>query len=567
MLIRFLVGAALLSVTFPARSMADHYDPPGRVARLRYLQGSVSFQPAGDSDWVAAAVNRPMTTGDRLWTDRGARAELSIGSATLRLAGATGFSFLNLDDRTVQIELTQGTLGIRARRLGRDETFEVDTPNQAFTILRPGQYRLEASEDGNTTFVTVRRGEGEATGAGRTYVVRSGQSATFWGTDPLRAAMAGAGYPDEFDAWGWRRDRRDDRSRSARHVSPYVVGYEDLDDYGSWRRHPQYGAVWFPTRVAHGWAPYRHGHWAWISPWGWTWIDEEPWGYAPFHYGRWAYLGGRWGWVPGPIAVRPVYAPALVVFVGGPGFSVSVSAGAGSVAWFPLGPREVYVPAYAASPAYVNRINVSNTIVSSTTVTTVYDTHVTNNYSVTNVTYVNRTAPGAVTAVPRRAFTSAQPVARAAVPVSVQEAASAPVGARVALAPTRESVLGIHASTAGRATRPPAAAASRPVVAKAPPPPPPVPFAKQQEALAAHPGQPLARQEVERLRPPDRAVHPLVKRAPPGKPATPEARIPDGQPGAARPGQPATAQPSGTPMGGPRAMRAERASVSASASE
>jgi len=250
-----LVAAALLTTTFPPRASADEYDPPGRVARLRYVRGAVSFQPAGDADWVEATINRPTTTGDRLWTDPGARAELSIGSATVRLAGATGFSFLNLDDRTVQIELTQGTLGVRVRRLGHDEIFEVDTPNQAFTILRPGEYRIEAGEDGQTTFVTVRDGEGEATGAGQTYTVRSGEGARFTGVDYLRADLFDASDPDEFDDWGRSRDRHDDRSRSARYVSRDVVGYEDLDDYGSWRSDPSYGNVWVPTRVARGWAP------------------------------------------------------------------------------------------------------------------------------------------------------------------------------------------------------------------------------------------------------------------------------------------------------------------------
>jgi hypothetical protein len=561
---RFLIAAAFLTMALPPGALADEYDPPGRVARLKYLRGPVSFQPAGDSDWVAAVVNRPTTTGDRLWTDSGARAELSLGSATIRLAGATGFSFLNLDDRTVQIELTQGTLGIRVQRLGRGETFEVDTPNQAFTILRPGQYRVEVSEDGYTTFVTVRDGEGEATGAGRTYTVGSGESATFTGMDSLRADIGDAGGIDEFDDWGRSRDRHDDGSRSARYVSRDVVGYEDLDDYGSWRSDPSYGNVWVPTRVATGWAPYRSGHWAWVSPWGWTWVDDEPWGYAPFHYGRWVHVRGSWGWVPGPRRVRPVYAPALVAFIGGPGFGVSVSVGggyAGNVGWFPLGPREVYVPAYHVSPAYVNRVNVSNTTVSSTTITTVYNTQVTNNYSSTNITYVNRTVPGGVTAVPHGAFTSAQPVARAAVAVNAQQVASAPVGARVAVAPTRESVLGIHASAASNAPRPPAAIASRPVVAKVAPPPPPVPFARQQEALAARPGRPLARQEVEKLRPADRAaVQPLVKQAPPGKPAMPETRRPAGQPAAGRPGQPAaTPAPAAAGPGQPAAAQPSRA--------
>jgi len=542
-----LLAVASVVLTLPQAAIADDDDPPGRVARLNYIQGSVSFEPAGEQDWVQAFTNRPITTGDRLWADQGSRAELHTGAATIRLNSGTGFSFLNLDDRTVQIELTEGTLDIRVRRLDSDEIFEVDTPNQAFSILRPGRYRIQASQDGNSTYVIVRSGEGEATGGGQTYTLRSGQSGTFTGTDSLYADIYDASDRDDFDSWGDDRDRRYDGSRSARYVSPDVVGYEDLDDYGSWNYDRQYGNVWMPTRVNRGWAPYREGHWAWISPWGWTWVDDEPWGYAPYHYGRWVSLRGRWAWVPGPREVRPVYAPALVVFIGG-GSRFGGGGGFGiNVGWFPLGPREVYVPSYNVSPRYVERVNVSNTTVNTTTITNVYNTQIINN-NVTNVTYVNRTVPGGVTAVPQNTFTSAQPVARAVVVVNQQQIAAAPITRRAAVVPTRNSVLGPAAPAANRVARPPAAIVQRTVVAKAPPPPPPVSFEKQQKALEAHPGQPLARREVETLRPARVAAErPQVRQAPPGKPATPNIN----RPNASRPtGQPANAAPGQRPQPG-----------------
>ena len=84
----------------------DQDDPPGRVARLGYMQGSVSFQPAGENEWVEAAANRPMTTGDKLWADRDSRAEIQLGSSTINLGANTGITFLNLDDRTIQIQLS-----------------------------------------------------------------------------------------------------------------------------------------------------------------------------------------------------------------------------------------------------------------------------------------------------------------------------------------------------------------------------------------------------------------------------------------------------------------------------
>ena len=527
--IAVLLGAALLQ----SAKAQDQDDPPGRVARLGYLQGSVSFQPAGESEWVEAAPNRPMTTGDKLWADKDSRAQLELGSAVIYLNSNTGVSLLNLDDRTAQIELSAGSINVRVRELNRDGVFEIDTSNQAFSALQPGRYRVEASEDGSYTVVSIRDGEGESTGNGQTYTIRAGQRATFQGTNSLNAQVEDLRGPDDFDNWSYGRDRRYDDSRSSQYCSRDVVGYEDLDENGDWRPSPGYGQVWYP-HVGADWAPYRDGHWAWIDPWGWTWVDDEPWGYAPFHYGRWLSVDGRWGWVPGPMQVAPVYAPALVVFVGGgPGFG-------GNVGWFPLGPREVYVPSYGVSREYVNRVNVSNTTVNTTTVTNVYNTTIVNkNTTINNVTYVNRNVAGAVTAVPQRAFVSAQPVARSAVAVNQKDLASAPITSRAAVAPTSNSVLGVHANTANHVAAPPAALANRQVIAKATPPPAPVPFAARQQALAAHPGQPIARQEMQRLRPANApAAQPMVKQAPPGKPATPTVAR-GGQPSNAPANQPA----------------------------
>ena len=536
-----LLVLAFATVALPIRAAAQDDqgdDPPTRVARLGYMEGSVSFQPAGEEDWVQAVPNRPMTTGDKLWADKASRAELQLGSAVIRLSENTGFSFLNLDDRTVQIQLTSGTLNLRVRRLDQNDAFEVDTPNLAFTVDGPGNYRLEASEDGTYSVVSLRDGQGEATGNGQTYTIHAGQRATFSGTDSLNADVENIGGPDQFDSWADGRDHRWENSRSSHYLSRDVVGYEDLDDNGDWRDDSNYGHVWFPTHVEAGWAPYHEGHWDWISPWGYTWVDDSNWGYAPFHYGRWVTIGGRWGWIAGPIEVQAVYAPALVVFLGGGpgGFG-------GNVGWFPLGPREVYVPPYQVSRGYMTQVNISNTTVNTTVVTNVYNTTIINkSTTITNVTYANRDVRGAVTVVPQRAFAGAQPVARAAVAVNEQQLRSASINARVTVAPTRESVLGAKASTAGRVSAPPAAVMNRQVIAKKAPPPPPVPFAKQQQALAAHPGQPVAPRELQSMRPAGAAAaRPMVKQAPPGKPATPTTGRPVAPQNAARPGQPAPA--------------------------
>ena len=524
----------------------DQDDPPSRVARLGHLEGSVSFQPSGESEWVEAVRNRPMTTGDKVWADRDSRAEVQLGSSKIDLGPNTGFSFLNLDDRTVQIQLSSGSINIRVYELDRDTDYEIDTANQAFVIEQPGRYRVDSSENGDYTVVTIRDGAGESTGNGQSYTIHQGQRVTFRGTNSLNAEVEQIGSPDQFDRWSDDRERRYEDSPSARYCSRQVVGFEDLDEYGDWRPAPEYGSVWYP-RVEPGWAPYHYGHWAWIDPWGWTWVDDASWGYAPFHYGRWVYVGDRWGWVPGPREVRPVYAPALVAFVGG----VGVGAG-GAVAWFPLGPREVYVPSYRVSRGYVNRVNVTNTTVNVTQVTNVYNTTIVNNSTtVTNVRYVNRDVRGGVTAMPQQAFASAQPVARTAVVVNQSQLQRSPVMARAAVSPEHQAVLGAHANTANRVAAPPQTVASRQVIAKNTPPPPVPSFAARQQVLQRNPGVPVPRQQLQQIRaanPP--ASAPRVVTAPPARPEPlPAAGSHPGNLPTARPGNAAPERPETNPAG------------------
>ena len=421
-------------------------DPPGRAARLSYITGTVSFQPGGVEDWVPATPNRPLTTGDRLWTETGSRAELSTGNATLRLNARTNFTFLNLSNNTTQIQVSTGTLGFRVRRLDQNEVFEIDTPHAAFTILRAGDYRVDVNEQGDTTLLTVRGGQAEAVATDNRVVPMGPRTqarlvATADAAPVIDTRDAPVG--DGFDNFCQERDRREDRSESARYISREVPGYADLDDHGVWTENPQYGMVWAP-RVDAGWAPYQTGHWAWIAPWGWTWVDDAPWGFAPFHYGRWAFTPAGWVWIPGPPAIRPVYAPALVAWGGGTSFwsqSGDWRRSSGGLVCARAG--EVWVPAYRASPQYFSRVNVSNTvIVNQVHITNVYNATYVNRTAVSNVTYANQGIRGAVMAVPQSAMVSGRPVAQAAVRVPPEAMASAQVQQTASVAPQRAAVLG-----------------------------------------------------------------------------------------------------------------------------
>jgi hypothetical protein len=470
---RILSAVALVPLAAGALAAQDqdsnpNGDPPARVARIQYISGQVSMQPGGVNDWVAASMNRPLTSSDRVWADKDSRVELNVGTGFIRLDSESSLTLTNVSNNAVQVQLDQGTLELSVRHLEPGEIFEVDTPNVAFTVMKSGAYRIDVPPNDNQTLVTVRKGNGEATGQGPAVKVDSGEQVRFTGQGSLQHEAYAAPAADGFDDWANTRDKRLDGSISARYVAPGVIGYEDLDYYGKWRVVPTYGAVWVPAAVPTGWAPYRYGHWVWVDPWGWTWVDDAPWGFAPFHYGRWVFYGGAWGWAPGPVYVgwRPYYAPALVAWVGGAGWGVGVSFGfgwGGGCGWFPLGWGEPYYPWYhgyrggRVSNTYVRNVNVTNTTINNIT-------SVTNNYNhdINNTRYMNRNIVGAVTAAPKSALVNGQNIARAGTAVPQNELSRGEIQRAADVAPTRQSMLGGHAMPSGYV--PPRGAIDRTVV-------------------------------------------------------------------------------------------------------
>jgi len=384
---RWLLGLALLCIGLAASAQQD---PPGRVARLNLQQGPVSFAPAGEESWYDAQPNRPLTTGDRLWTDRNARAEIHIGSAALRLDGQTHVEFSELDDDTVRLTTNQGNLQLRVRDDLAGQRVEVDTGNLAVVIDAPGEYRIAADPAAGTTWIAVASGHATLYGEnGESQSLEARQQLTVSGRN-LVAVPGAPSQTSSFDAWVAERNRIEDQSVSARYVSREVVGYQQLDIYGDWQNDATYGDVWFPRNVDADWAPYRDGQWVNVAPWGLTWVDAAPWGFAPFHYGRWARVGPRWGWVPGRPQARPVYSPALVGFVGGSGganASFQIGSGRNGVGWFPLAPGEPWRPGYSASQRYLDQVN-----------------RMALRNRQANDFYANQQMPGAVTVLPADRF-------------------------------------------------------------------------------------------------------------------------------------------------------------------
>ena len=445
---------ALIASLSAQSGAAQSDDPPSRVARLSFVSGNVSFEPSGESQWDQASLNYPLSSGDRLYTDQGGEAEFESGNVAVRLSGSTDVDITDFNDNLIQLGLAQGVLRVRAYNIISGNALEVDTPNAALTLERNGNYRIEAYPDDDSTLVVVNSGELEISGEGIDERLLSGQAARLIGANPVQVARLAPPAYDNFDNWCNDRDRRFLNSVSQQYVGDDVPGYDDLDQYGNWTNAADYGPVWYPAAVPADWAPYRFGRWAWVEPWGWTWVDNEPWGFAPFHYGRWALVGSRWGWIPGERVVRPVYAPALVAFVGGNGLAVAVSGGP-PVAWFPLGPREPYFPWYHSSNNYVREVNVTNV----RNVTNI--TNIINVRDVRDIHYVNREV--ATTAVPANVFRNGEPVGRQMVRVDRTQIARAQVIPHPEVTPEARAV------AAGRPKTHPAIEQRRPAIAYRPP--------------------------------------------------------------------------------------------------
>ena len=435
LMLTWLTSAALAQQA-PQADSGPEVDPPGRVAHISAREGEVVYAPNGEDDWVELPQNRPLTDGDRLWSDRGARAEMQLDTATIHVGGETHVGVSALDDQGTQLILEQGSMNARVRDLQQGENFEIDTPNVAVRVTQPGEVRIDVDDKSGQTRVAVISGNVSVFGdGGKSVQLSAGQTTAFTGR-ALESVQAPGFRPDELSQWAAERNRAEEQSVSARYVPRGVVGHAQLDQHGDWQQVPDYGAVWYPRTTPENWAPYRQGRWTHVAPWGWTWVDEAPWGFAPFHYGRWAQINNRWAWVPGRLAPRPVYSPALVVFLGGgPNLVVRGSPGVG---WYPLAPGEVWWPAFRASPRYFGGVNFGFNL-------RAYPRGYTNYY------WARR--PFAVTAVQLGDFRLGRPVYRAWAPLNAQVIARARIGF-APVRPNRAELVAVRGGAVRLSVRP-----------------------------------------------------------------------------------------------------------------
>ncbi len=391
-------AALLVLIALPV--MAE-VDPPARVGRLAHIENEVNFRVDRNDQGGAATINWPISSGAVLETGRQGRAEAWIGSTAYRLADDSQVEFAVVDDTRVWVRINGGSLAVSILDRDQADDIVIATPDGDVRFQAPGRYRIDV--DGERSALTVHAGRAIFEERGKILPVAAGQIGARWSDG--RERLDTDWNTDAFDRWVSSRENATLAGPARRYVSPQMTGYADLDAYGDWQSAADYGTVWYPRGLAADWAPYRFGRWAWVAPWGWTWIDAAPWGFAPFHYGRWAIIGGRWAWVPGRMGPRPVYAPALVAWVGNPGWSVSFSFGAApAVGWFPLAPREVYVPVHRHSPNYIRQINVTH----------VHDVHFIDRAARPDYRphHAFRQLPRAVTVVPTQTLREGRPISR-----------------------------------------------------------------------------------------------------------------------------------------------------------
>ena len=315
-----------LIVLYPALAFSDDLG----MIRLSLIEGDVQVLIKDTTDWTLAAINLPLTEGDRIWVAEDSKAELQVrGGVYTRLDDGTALDILTITPDSVQFYLDRGHAYLNNRR-GGIQTVQVDTPQSPIRSYDNSLMLLDVSEDG-VVEVSMLKGYAYAESRAGATRVSAGNTLSIRGEE--NADLAPLGSPDEWEQWNIDRDRRLTAwSDSSRYLPDELHEYSsDFDDSGRWQYASDYGYVWTPTMVAADWAPYTVGSWVWIRG-QYVWLANDPWCWVPSHYGRWVYLSSH-GWSRVPPTIGAAYwAPGYVGWVVTPTY----------VAWVPLAPGEAY---------------------------------------------------------------------------------------------------------------------------------------------------------------------------------------------------------------------------------
>lgn len=301
-----------------------------RVARISSIKGDVSIRRAGVDSWEKAVLNLPVVEGDEITTAASARFEIQFNTNThVRVAANSYLKIATLNDSGIALSLAEGSLSLTTSKFDASKMFlEIDAPKTTIAVKRSGRYRVDAGKSGSQEIRVSVFDDGEArvysNNAGST--IRDGRSAKVF----IDGSLAGewengvaTRSVDEFDEWIAERDgaiaKRLSRSNYGQYYDDDIYGADELNDSGNWTYTRDYGYIWRPNRTSlvsySDWSPYRYGHWRWLPAYGWTWVNDEPWGWATYHHGRWIWYNSGWYWSPYSYYrnTRSWWYPALVV--------------------------------------------------------------------------------------------------------------------------------------------------------------------------------------------------------------------------------------------------------------
>ena len=225
--------------------------PVGRVVRVQYVLGEVSVAPGGTNDWFAAALNRPLVGNTHIWSDKNSRAEINVGDGFIRMNSETSLTLTNVGRGTVQFQVHQGSVSLTVLHLQSGELYEIDTPNTALTVMKPGVYRVDVYANDERTSVTVRQGSLAATGQGSAVTIRGGEQVQFRNGYSMQHTSEEAPPPDGFDDWATVRNRR-------LGVPQRVPGSFGIVGFGPWGAIAIRGPIGAPPPPLPVWAPYPY---------------------------------------------------------------------------------------------------------------------------------------------------------------------------------------------------------------------------------------------------------------------------------------------------------------------
>lgn len=305
---------------------------PVRLARFSYVQGNITWRESDADTWTPATVNLPIREGAQVWVTDGGRAEIQFDDGgLLRLGNGSVITLQTLtsdaNGEFTEIQMNEGVSTLRLKHA--NSLYQIDTPLVSIESEGPSNVRIGVD---SSVEIAVHSGNSSIHGSAGDLEMTSGDYLDIPNAD-ASYQIDGIPSSDSWDIWNDSRDRQLADLESAGHLpSNIALVAGDLNTYGVWYNDPAYGWVWSPSGVDTDWRPYMQGHWVSVSPFGWTWVADESWGWAPYHYGTWIHARHGWAWVPGP--ANQYWCPAVVSF----------SEYNGRIAWVPLAPSEVRYP-------------------------------------------------------------------------------------------------------------------------------------------------------------------------------------------------------------------------------